>query len=71
MEQSEASKILGELEAIKKLQILELLDKGFSQNQIALTLGVAQATISRMFPKGVLKRGKRAPTNLNEIVNDG
>lgn len=59
MDQNEVSKILGELEALKKLQILQLLDKGFSQSQIALTLGVGQATISRMFPKGVLKRGKR------------
>lgn len=55
----ELAKIAAELEALKKLQILQLLDKGFSQNQIALTLGIGQASVSRMFPKGVL--GKRKP----------
>lgn len=53
---TEESKIVAELEALKRLQILELLDRGYTQNQIALTLGVAQATVSRMFPKGALKK---------------
>lgn len=56
----ELAKIAAELEALKKLQILQLLDKGFSQNQIALTLGIGQATVSRMFPKGAIKKGKKS-----------
>lgn len=56
----EDSRIVAELEALKKLQILELLDRGYSQTQIALTLGVTQATVSRMFPKGVLSKGRKA-----------
>lgn len=52
------AKIASELEALKKLQVLQLLSQGFSQTQIALTLGVGQATVSRMFPKGALgKKG--------------
>lgn len=60
MNSSDVQKIVGELEALKKLTILQLLERGYSQNQIALTLGIGQATVSRMFPAGVLKsRGKR------------
>ncbi len=55
---TDLEKVISELDALKKLMILHLLEKGYSQTQIALTLGVGQATISRMFPKGVL--GKSA-----------
>ena len=55
MDKSDVQKIVNELEALKKLTILQLLDKGYSQNQIALTLGIGQATVNRMFPSGVLK----------------
>lgn len=58
MASSEQDKILAELEAIKKLHILELLTKGFSQSQIALTLGTSQASVSRMFPKGAIRKAK-------------
>jgi len=58
MDKADAQKIIAELEALKKLTVLQLLEKGFSQNQIALTLGVGQATISRMFPKGALGKAK-------------
>jgi predicted transcriptional regulator len=50
--------VLAELEALKKLMILDLIGKGYSQTQIALTLGVGQASISRMFPKGALTKSK-------------
>ena len=53
---SEAS----EIELLKKLTILDLVMKGVSQGDIADILGVSNATVSTMFPKGVLKkyRGK-------------
>lgn len=57
MQPSDLKILLGELEALKKLTILGLFEKGYTQRQIALTLGVNQATVSRMFPVGVLKRG--------------
>jgi hypothetical protein len=50
--------VLVELQALKKLMILDLLGKGYSQGQLGLTLGINQASISRMFPKGVLTKGK-------------
>lgn len=63
MEDIYVEKIISELDALKKLMVLQLIDKGYSQKQIALTLGVDQATISRMFPKGVLD--KKRVTNGN------
>ena len=56
MNSDQADKILKELEDLKKLRILELLDKGYSQAQLAKVLGTSQPTISRMFPKGVEKK---------------
>jgi len=55
----QAEQILRELEILRKLRLLELLDKGYSQAQLATVLGVSQPTISRMCPKpaGKSKRG--------------
>jgi DNA-binding CsgD family transcriptional regulator len=47
----QADKILKELEMLRKLQILELLARGYSQGQLAQALGVSQPTISRMMPR--------------------
>jgi predicted transcriptional regulator len=49
--------ILKELEMLRKLKLFELLDKGYSQSQIAQVLGVSQPTISRMLPKITPKKG--------------
>jgi predicted transcriptional regulator len=46
----QADKILKELEMLRKLRILEMFDKGYSQAQLAQVLGVSQPTISRMMP---------------------
>lgn len=56
MNTDQADKILKELEALKKLRILELIDKGYSQAHLAQVLGVSQPTISRMLPKGIEKK---------------
>ena len=55
MDNDKADTIIKELEMLRKLKILELIDRGYSQSQIAQTLGVSQPTISRMFPKGISK----------------
>jgi predicted XRE-type DNA-binding protein len=47
----QAEQIIKELEMLRKLRIFELIDKGYSQAQIAQVLGVSQPTISRMVPK--------------------
>jgi predicted transcriptional regulator len=52
----QAAQILKELEMLRKLRILELFDKGYSQAQLAQALGVSQPTISRMVPKVSAKK---------------
>jgi predicted transcriptional regulator len=54
MDRVDVERITETLEGIKKLLILQILDRGYSQRQIAFTLGIDQATVSRMFPKGAL-----------------
>ncbi|MEX2167583.1 MAG: helix-turn-helix domain-containing protein [Methyloceanibacter sp.] len=51
MTDDQAGAILKELEMLRKLKMLELFDKGYSQAQLAQVLGVSQPTISRMVPK--------------------
>lgn len=43
-----AKKILSELEMLRKLKMIELLDRGYSQSKLASALGISQPTISRM-----------------------
>jgi len=61
MTNEQANQILRELEMLRKLKMLELVEKGFSQSQIADALGVSQPTVSRMFPRKDKK--KKAPLN--------
>jgi DNA-binding transcriptional regulator LsrR (DeoR family) len=42
-----------ELRDLKMLMILQLLNAGVRQKQIAAALGVSEATISRLLPKGI------------------
>ena len=57
MTEEQAEKILKELEIIRKLKLAEMLEKGYSQLQLAQILGVSQPTISRMVPKTLTKKG--------------
>lgn len=57
MTEDQADRIIKELEMLRKLRLLELFDKGYSQAQLAQALGVSQPTISRMLPKGLSKKG--------------
>ena len=56
MTEDQAAAVLKELEMLRKLKLLELLDKGYSQGQLARVLGVSQPTISRMVPKVSIKK---------------
>ena len=47
-----SSKILTELEMLRKLKMIELLDACYSQSKLAKALGVSQSTISRMMGTG-------------------
>jgi predicted transcriptional regulator len=55
--EEQAAQILKELEMIRKLKLAELLERGYSQSQLAQILSVSQPTISRMVPKVTAKRG--------------
>jgi predicted transcriptional regulator len=57
MTDEQAELIIKELEMLRKLRIMELLEKGYSQAQLAQVLGVSQPTISRMVPKISPKKG--------------
>jgi len=56
MTDEQAEQILKELEMIRKLKLAEMLEKGYSQGQLAQILGVSQPTISRMVPKISMKK---------------
>lgn len=53
--QEEVDPVVKELMDIKRLLIVALLKDGMQQGTIAATLGVSDATISLMFPKGMTK----------------
>ena len=52
---NEAEELAADIRAIKMLMILQLLRSGIRQSQIAAMLGVSEATMSRMLPKGIAK----------------
>jgi predicted transcriptional regulator len=56
--EEQATAILKELEMLRKLRMVELMDRGYSQGQLAQILGVSQPTISRMVPKVALKKAR-------------
>jgi DNA-binding transcriptional regulator LsrR (DeoR family) len=54
-----------ELRDLKMLMILQLLNAGVRQRQIAAALGVSEATVSRLLPKG-LQASKAKKDTSNE-----
>ncbi len=51
----QTNEVLEELRAVKMLLILNALAQGCQQKHVAAALGVSDATLSRMFPKGFAK----------------
>lgn len=41
-------KILTEIEMIRKIKMIELMERGYSQSKLGGALGMSQATVSRM-----------------------
>lgn len=54
MEDTSAA-LVDELRSVKALLILQALALGCQQKHVAAALGVSEATLSRMFPKGFAK----------------
>lgn len=55
MNDKQAEMLIEEIRSVKKLLILLLLKTGYKQTHLAATLGVSDATMSRMLPKGLPK----------------
>jgi predicted transcriptional regulator len=52
---NEGEDLAADIRAIKMLMILQLLRSGVRQSQVAAMLGISDATMSRMLPKGITK----------------
>jgi hypothetical protein len=60
MENSTIDSLAEEMRAVKMLLILQALAVGCQQKHVAAALGVSDATLSRMFPKGFAKEIAKA-----------
>jgi DNA-binding transcriptional regulator LsrR (DeoR family) len=54
----DAKTLIKEMRDVKMLLILQMLNSGVRQRQLATALGVSEATMSRMLPKGLGKGAK-------------
>lgn len=55
MTDQDAKALIKEMRDVKMLLILQMLNAGVRQRQLATALGVSEATMSRMLPKGLGK----------------
>ena len=55
MDKNSGNEVVDELRSVKMLHILQALATGCQQKHIAAALGVSDATLSRMLPKGFAK----------------
>lgn len=55
--------IVEELQAIKRLLMLQTLRTGATQNQIAAALGIDQSAVSRMIPSKAIRSSKSSKSN--------
>jgi DNA-binding transcriptional regulator LsrR (DeoR family) len=53
MPENNLETLIEETVAVKKLLMLQLLATGYKQKHLAATLGVSEATLSRMLPRGL------------------
>lgn len=68
MTDGDAQVLIGEMQAIKKLMMLQLLAVGYKQKHIAAALGVSEATLSRMLPKGLSKEIPKFGKGTNSLA---
>lgn len=60
MTDQDAKALIKEMRDVKMLLILQMLNAGVRQRQIATALGVSEATMSRMLPKGLTSKSGKA-----------
>jgi DNA-binding transcriptional regulator LsrR (DeoR family) len=67
MDKNSGSGVEEELRSVKMLLILQALATGCQQKHIAAALGVSDATLSRMLPKGFAKEIARIADRKPEV----
>jgi predicted XRE-type DNA-binding protein len=60
--------LIAELQSVKMLLMLQALAMGYKQKHLASVLGVSEATVSRMMPRGFSKELARIVEELARIV---
>jgi len=70
MTEKDAKLLIEEMQSVKKLLVLQLLGSGFKQKQIALILGISEATMSRMLPKGLFAGSSKNGIKLGATVEE-
>ncbi len=68
MTNDDSKALIEEMQGVKKLLMLQLLAMGYKQKHIAAALGVSDATLSRMLPKGISKDVPKKP-NMGSAEN--
>lgn len=58
----DTDEFVADLRAVKMLMILQLLRSGVRQSQIAAMLGISEASMSRMLPRGIAKSVSKGAT---------
>ena len=59
MTEQDAKALVKEMRDVKMLLILQMLNAGVRQRQIASALGVSEATMSRLLPKGLISKASK------------
>lgn len=58
MDNKTLDQVISDLDFIKKAMVIDLVSRGFSQDEVGSLLGVSQKTVSVMFPAGILSKAK-------------
>lgn len=58
MDSKKVEQLAGDVDAIKKFMVIDLISRGFSQDEVGKLMGADQSTVSKMFPGGILKKAK-------------
>ncbi|MBK8457830.1 MAG: hypothetical protein IPL47_12575 [Phyllobacteriaceae bacterium] len=64
MDKKQTDDLIAEMRDVKKLLVLQLLCSDVSQRQIASMLEISEATMSRMIPRGTVKKGPKSSKRL-------
>jgi len=66
MTDSDAKALIKEMRDVKMLLVLQMLNSGVRQRQIATALGISEATMSRMLPKGLTGKPAKGGSGVGE-----